>query len=183
MASKLGAQMVMKRVLLAAGIGEPLNVDDFIYDSKMKVNISPIQYMNKLSDRDVPWDDRSTSMDQLGVNLGVNPLFNNVLSRQNIPELLCGWATQILDTKPEVQKKAINTLPKVFNTCMTLGQDAPEIAVNHLEQLLSNLFEVLDDPNNSKNDQLIKDTISKIVDDVINLNDNGIFYVLCICSP
>ena len=173
MASKLGAQLVMKRVLHAAGTSQPFNVDDFIYASKLDVKITPIQYMNKLSDRDVPWDDRLRTMVPLSVKLGKDPLFNELLSSANLPELLCGWATQIIDNKPEIQKTAIETMPKVFNTAMTLGQDAPEVAINHLEDILPNLFYVLDDPNNSRNHQIAKDAISKIVDDVISINDKG----------
>ena len=49
--------------------------------------------MNKLTDRDTEWDDRVRSMEALSANLGSNPLFNNVLARGTVPELLCGWAT------------------------------------------------------------------------------------------
>ena len=161
----------MKRVLLAAGAGTPFNVDDFVFAQKFGVSISPIQFMNKLSDRDVPWDDRVRAMEQLGANLGTNPLFNNVLAKGNIPELLCGWATQVLDNKPEVQKTAIDTLPDVFHNAMEFGDK--DIAVGYLEEVLDNLFKVLDDPNARKNHKPAKDAISKIVDDIIKNGDPG----------
>merc|ERR1712154_492224 len=133
------------------------------------VHISPIQFMNKLSDRDVGWDDRVRAMEQLGANLGQNPLFNNVLAKGNIPELLCGWATQVLDNKPEVQKKAIETLPDVFHNAMEFGDNV--IAVGYLEEVLDNLFKVLDDPTSTKNHKPARKAISKIIDDVVKRGD------------
>eukprot|EP01084_Bolivina_argentea_P249203 417070_1 len=92
---KLGCMTIMKRVLLAAGSGEPFNVDDFVFASKFGVNISPVQFMNKLTDRSVEWDDRVRSMEAVSANIGSNPIFNNLLANTNIPELLCGWCTQM----------------------------------------------------------------------------------------
>eukprot|EP01084_Bolivina_argentea_P101889 182612_1 len=166
---KLGCMTIMKRVLLAASAGEPFNVDDFVFAQKFSMNISTIQFMNKLTDRDVPWDDRVRAMEQLGANLGTNPMFNNVLAKNNIPELLCGWATQVLDTKPEVQKTAIDTLPAIFHNAMEFGDK--DIAVGHLEEILDNLFKVLDDPNVSRNHPAAKDAIDKLVDDVVDTGD------------
>merc|ERR1712048_141337 len=133
------------------------------------VTISPIQFMNKLSDRDVSWDDRVRAMEQLGANLGNNPLFNNVLARGNIPELLCGWATQVLDNKPEVQKTAIETLPDIFHKAMEFGDK--DIAVGYLEEVLDNLFKVLDDPNSRKNHEPAKKAIAKLIEDIIANGD------------
>eukprot|EP01084_Bolivina_argentea_P013176 24702_1 len=73
---KLGCKTIMKRVLLAASASEPFNVDDFVFAQKFSFNISTIQFMNKLTDRDVAWDDRVRAMEQLGANLGTNPMFN-----------------------------------------------------------------------------------------------------------
>eukprot|EP01084_Bolivina_argentea_P315398 546417_1 len=169
MSGKLGSQLVMKRILLAASSGEPFNVDDFVFASKFGVNISPVQFMNKLTDRDVEWDDRVRSMEAVSANIGSNPLFNNLLADANIPELLCGWSTQMLDNKPEVQKTAIELMPNVFHECIEKGD--PQITVGHLEEILDNLFKVLDDPKCSRNHPAAKAAISKIVDDVIALND------------
>eukprot|EP01083_Nonionella_stella_P001041 3009_1 len=165
----LGAQVIMKRILLAAGTGTPFNVDDFVFAQKFGVSISPVQYMNKLSDRDVNWDDRVRAMEQLGANLGNNPLFNNVLAKGNIPDLLCGWATQILDNKPEVQKTAIETIPDVFHNAMEFGDK--DIAVGYLEEVLDNLYKVLDDPNARKNHPAAKKAINALVDDVVKNGD------------
>eukprot|EP01084_Bolivina_argentea_P249205 417073_1 len=170
MNGRLGAQLVMKRVLLAAGSGEPFNVDDFIFTSKLNVNISPIQYMNKLTNRDVNWNDRLRAMEELSANIGTNPLFNDVLCSTNIPELLCGWSTQILDNKPEVQKIAIQLLPNIFHTTLYLSQGSPQSTINHLEEILSNLFKVLNDPN-ARNHNMIKDVINNIINEIIKLND------------
>jgi len=125
--------------------------------------------MNKLTDRDVPWDDRVRAMEQLGANLGTNPLFNNVLARGNIPELLCGWATQVMDSKPEVQKTAIDTLPAVFHNAMEFGDK--DLAIGHLEEILDNLFKVLDDPKVSRNHPAAQDAIAKLIQDVIDTGD------------
>eukprot|EP01083_Nonionella_stella_P066486 175107_1 len=183
LASTLGTQLVMKRVLLAAGTGEPFNVDDFIFATKYDVKISPIQYMNKLTNRDVPWDDRLRTMEELSVNIGDNPLFNDVLSRANIPELLCGWSTQILDHKPEVQKTAIQLVPNIFHHALHLGQGSPQVAINHLDEILSNLFVVLDDPNASKHHGMTKKVINAVVHEVIALNDpESILYLSGILS-
>eukprot|EP01083_Nonionella_stella_P001035 2995_1 len=166
---KLGCMTIMKRVLLAAGAGEPFNVDDFVFAQKFSFTIDTVQFMNKLTDRDVGWDDRVRAMETLGAQLGTNPMFNDVLARGNIPELLCGWATQILDSKPEVQKTAIDTLPGVFHNAMEFGDK--DIAVGHLEEILDNLFKVLDDPNASRNHPAAKDAIDKLVQDVIETGD------------
>ena len=175
LSSKLGAQLIMKRVLLAAGSGEPLNVDDFVFASRFIADISPIQYLGKLTDRDVPWDDRLTSMENIGGgNLGNNPLCNNLLAPVNIPDLLWGWATQLLDNKPEVQKTAINYLPNIFNKCLENG---PEITIGHLEEILDNLFKILDDPKCFKNHPAAKDAIAKVVDDIINMEDPGMIII------
>ena len=173
---KLGCMTIMKRVLLAAGAGEPFNVDDFVFAQKMSFTIDTIQFMNKLTDRDVPWDDRVRAMEQLGANLGTNPLFNNVLARGNIPELLCGWATQVTDSKPEVQKTAIETLPAIFHNALEFGDK--DLAIGHLEEILDNLFKVLDDPNVSRNHPAVKDAIDKLVQDVINTGDPGMIIII-----
>merc|ERR1712154_63144 len=133
------------------------------------VHISPIQFMNKLSDRDVGWDDRVRAMEQLGANLGNNPLFNNVLARGNIPELLCGWATQVLDNKPEVQKTAIDTLSDIFHKAREFGDN--DIAMGYLEEVLDNLFKVLDDPNSRQNHPAAKKAIAKLIDDIVENGD------------
>ena len=98
--------------------------------------------------------------------MGTNPIFNNVLARVNIHELLCGWATQVMDSKPEVQQTAIDTLPSVFHNALEFGDK--ELAIGHLEEILDNLFKVLDDPNVSRNHPAAKDAIDKLVQDVIN---------------
>eukprot|EP01084_Bolivina_argentea_P249206 417074_1 len=165
MNGRLGAQLVMKRVLLAAGSGEPFNVDDFVFASKFGVNISPVQFMNKLTDRSVEWDDRVRSMEAVSANIGSNPIFNNLLANTNIPELLCGWCTQMLDNKPEVQKTAVELMPNIFHECLEKGD--PQIAVGHLEEILDNLFKVLDDPNSRKNHKPATNAINKIVDDIV----------------
>lgn len=171
MNGKLGAQMVMKRVLLAASNGEPFNVDDFVFASKFGVSISPIQFMNKLTDRDVPWDDRVRSMEQIAANLGDNMLFNPLLNEANVPELLLGWSTQILDTKPEVQKTAVDLMPSVFHSALEKGDGNQAVA--HLQEILDNLFKVLDDPKCARNHPAAKEAVAKLVDDVIAMKDPG----------
>ena len=93
------------------------------------------------------------------------------LANTNIPELLCGWCTQMLDNKPEVQKTAVELMPNIFHKCLERGD--PQITVGHLEEIMDNLFKVLDDPKCSRNHPAAKDAIAKIVDDVIAMKDPG----------
>ncbi len=62
MNGQLGAQTSMLQVLLAASVSEPLNVDNFVF-----------QFMNKLTDIDVEWDDSILPQYIIGINhLSVN---------------------------------------------------------------------------------------------------------------
>ncbi len=142
MNEELGVQLVMKRVLLAAAAGEPFNVDDFVFASQFGVNMQPVQFMNKLTDRE-------RSMETVSANIGTNPMFNNLLANTNIPELLCGCRT------PEVQKTAVELMPNIFHEC--LEKEDPQITGRHLEEILDNLFKVLDDPKCARNDLAAKD--------------------------
>lgn len=174
---KIGCMTIMKRILVAAAAGEPFNVDDFVFAQKMTFNIESIQFMNKLTDRDIPWDDRVRAMEQLAANLGTNPMFNNVLATSKIPELLLGFATQVMDPKPEVQKTAIDLLPSIFHNAKEFGDK--DLAVKHLEEILDNLFKILDDPNATRNHPAAKDAIEKLVQDVLDTADPGIYCVVC----
>lgn len=92
---KINCMTIMKRVLLAASAGDPFDVDDFILNTKFGVDIGIINFMGKLSDRDIPWDQRVAAMETISANLGSNAEFANLFAPENIPELLCGWAAQV----------------------------------------------------------------------------------------
>ena len=79
----------------------------------------------------------------------------------------------MLDNKPEVQKTAIDLMPNIFHECLEKGD--PQITVGHLEEILDNLFKVLDDPKCARNHAAAKDAISKVVNDVIAMKDPGMY--------
>jgi hypothetical protein len=172
---------IMKRVLLAAGAGDPFDVDDFIVNTKINIDMGTINFLGKLSDRDIPWDQRVAAMETISANIADNGKFADIFSAANIPELLCGWAAQVLDNKPEVQKTAIDLLPNIYHEVLTQGDQG--LAVGQLEEILDNLFKVLDDPNSSKNHPATKDAIDRIVDDIVNIrNPEAILFLAGLLS-
>ena len=82
----------------------------------------------------------------------------------------------MLDNKPEVQKTAIDTLPDVFHKAMEFGDK--DIAIGYLEEVLDNLFKVLDDPNSRKNHEPAKKAIAKLIEDIVENGDPGMM-ILC----
>ena len=171
-----GAMTVMKRVLLAAAVGQPFDVDGFLINTRVDINIGPAGLLlGKLADRDGDWMDRLKAMEMISANLGTNPEFDNFFNPDNTQELLCGWAAQILDGKPEIQKRAIDDIPLIFNNVLTKGD--PDLAIGHLEEIIDNLNKVLNDPNAHKNHEAAKDAIKKLVDDVLKKGDPGLFLI------
>ncbi len=101
-------------------------------------------------------------------NISMNSMYHsnsNLLTNTNIPELLCGWCTQMLDNKSEVQKTAVELMSNIFHECLENGN--PQITIGHVEEILDNLFKVLDDQKCARNHP---------VDDVIAMKDPGMTY-------
>ena len=140
-------------------------------------DVSPMEYLEKLTDRNADWSDRRHSLEVIGKNLGVNPLFNNILLPLNIPNLLCSWATQLLDNKFEVKETTMNLLPNVIHECLDKGNK--QITMAYLQEIFNNLFNIMDDIYIDKayTKYFAGDVISKVVDDIINSQDLGILYI------
>lgn len=98
-----------------------------------------------------------------------------LLSADNVPLLLCGFAVQVLDEDDPpngVSLTAMERLPDVMKRAM---DKQPELTTNALDETLDALFKIYDDPKCRKLHPYAVDAIERIVDDFVARNDpNGV---------
>jgi len=160
---------IIGKVLYAASAGEPMDVDGFILNTSLSVNFGgPGILLGKLADRDGDFNARIEAMNLISNAVkNDNPMFDNLFKPDTAPVLLYGWAGQLLDGNATVQRQAIDDIPLIFNNVLTKG--GAGLAIPTLEEILNNLFKVIDDPHAPKQNKVAaQDAIDKIVNDVIN---------------
>eukprot|EP01083_Nonionella_stella_P083917 232109_1 len=144
----------------------------FIMDLQAKQDLSEIDaecvaYLNKMCDRDTAWEERVFAMNAIHEGLASSKYDKVFISDDLIRQLLLGLAAQILDKRDEVRSKAIELAPDILNECF---QKASNVAIvyEHLDDIIANLFKVLDNPKWKKNHQNVKFGIDELIDMIIN---------------
>ena len=107
----------------------------------------------------------------------------------NVRQLLCGFAVQLLDTRylGQIQANAVELAPQIFSDLLLNANI--DVVMEHCDDILGNLFKILDNPRCQVNHAKAVAAINTIVDDIIatgNISSLSLslhFLWLCLSIP
>lgn len=149
---------------------------EFLADLKSNIEFNDpeaFQYLNKLMDRDIKWEERIFAMDKINKGLNTGKYDGMLRDDNQLKQLLFGVAAQLLDENQKVQSKAIEIVPNILDECFNKAANI-NVVYEHLPEIIDNLFMILDNPKCRINHQNVKFGMDEIIDNIINTQHPGI---------